>query len=393
MAKLLELDEPDVNASDEEKPSGRLARHDGERAALRYKPVRTPRGEFLIVASQSARNDREVQAIGDYHGTGTHQWHRTRKAAQKDLYDRRKRDKDPDAGRSYFTEVTHVDPTDARRAKRARPSGELEREQPSGKLYRREDGEPAARRYMPVWNGKNFLIVAFQGDENRREVSKHGSFAGDPSGPRVFSKQQDAKRSLYDRLKKENNPDARKAFFTFVVHVDPIGTADGARDRRELSRARERAPERAPRESSTRELARPEHRPAERGARGGKSNPVHELAALAEQRGARFAIEIRSQTASMRGLSDSSARKFAAEAAEREAYRQAAKYNLGVEASRVFVDAFVGSAVSRSQLAASSGALAKGTKTGLIIAGAGVAVLAATGIAHMAMKSSGNRPA
>lgn len=384
MAKLLELDEPDVNASEEEKPSGRLSRHDGERAALRYQPVRTPRGEFLIVASQSARNDREVQAIGRYHGIGTHQWHRTRKAAQKDLYDRRKRDKDPDAGKSYFTEVTHVDPTDARRAPRARSSraaGELE--VPSGKLYRREDGEPAARRYMPVWNGENFLIVAFQGDENRREVSKHGSFAGDPRGPRVFSSQQEAKKSLYNRLKEERDPNARRAFFTFVTHVDPTGTASAEGS---ASTRRERRSDIVPRPRAPREEA------PSRPTRGSKQGPERELAALAEQRGARFAMELRAQAASLRGLSESALRKAFAEGAEREANRQVRQYSLGPDAARIFTDAFVGSAVSRAQVA-SSGALTKGTKTGLIIAGAGVAVLAATGIAHMAMKSSGNQPA
>ncbi len=366
MAKLLELESADVNApqgKDKEKASGRLVRHDGERAAMQYKPVRTPGGDFLIVASQSAQNNAEVSAIGSYHGTGKSQWHRSRRAAQQDLYTRRKRDRDPQAGRSFFTEVTHVDPTDARRsaAKRQREkSRDRAASAASGRLYRRQDGEHAAKRYMPVWNGKNFLIIGFQGDENRQEVRKHGDFAGNLSGPRSFPDHSSAKKSLYERLVQEGDPQARRAYFTYVVHVDPTGTAA-------LSPRRETPSGRVP--SSQRELS-----------------------ALGERRGEDFSIRLRRKAGDLQGLSSSSLRKVLASDAEREARAQADREGLRGEGARAFIASFVGTAVSRAQ-SAPSGALSSGSKVGLAIAGAGVVVVGATAAVHAWMKSSAARPA
>lgn len=368
MAKLKELNEPDVNASDEHAPSGRLIRHGGEKAALRYKPVRTPNGSFLIVASQSPANDREVAAIGRYHGVGRHEWHRTRKAAQADMHARRKRDGDPDAGRSYFLEVTHVDPTDGRRAARAASKARDERASAaSGKLYRRTDGEPAARRYMPVYNGRNYLIVAFQGDENRAEVSKHGRFAGNPSGPRSFAGQKEAKQSLFEARKQAGDPDARKAFFTYVVHVDPTGSAAESR-----SRSR-----------SSGEL---EHAPSGRARAGGSDASV-----LGESAGAAFASELRDRAGSLRGLKSDVIMKILATHAEQEAVRRARAERLSARDARAFIDAFVGTAVHQA-MSRASGAISSGAKRGLAIAAAGVAVVGITAAAHMALKSSAAQP-
>lgn len=137
--KLKELG-PDVNADPEIlPPSGRLYRHPGERAAKQYIPVKTPKGDFLIVAAQGEKDYDKVRKIGRPFLEGVQHFHRDIRRARAALYEKLKSLGHSDPRQGLYANVVHVNPTDS--GALVRGSGELEGDERDERDEREEDRE------------------------------------------------------------------------------------------------------------------------------------------------------------------------------------------------------------------------------------------------------------
>lgn len=350
-------------------PSGKLYRRSGERAAKQYIPVETHNGEFLILAAQGEKDYDKMYKIGKSLTDG---FFRTPMAAKKALFRVFSEGGRPDPSSAFYTKIVHLNPTDS--GVLSRSSGELATRDDEEK-ERSSDSRPEAR------------------PSGRAQLDGSAIARGEADGDRAVPALRKQLRS-YGRDASIQNPSIRRAIMSQISRL----STEGADNRGLRGRERDAYTQAFESKATTRILETLSSGAASLGSDG------ESLRRRLEKIGTelrRYAVRAEDDLSERDQWAMEHVRRFATRdlsfrlaKGQLEHALQSVKNlpseieNLG--SSRIAND--IRRVIGRLGVAP-SGALSKGVRTGLLVAGLGAAVIGVTAIAQKVAKDQASRRA